>query len=214
MEVRLAYLPAGGAPKVWRTRSVKADEQYIYLLPPAGEWSFPADEPITVYVIGDEMSADFDSPIVMTSDGNDVLFTVERPPSLTWKSAEVNLTAHQKRKYLRVEVALPCHIGMVVQTPAGRMARVTDGRGRMINLSVEGCQMLLEEEPLPDHPIDIKVLGAAFPLHVQGRTVRVKPHAGQMIPFNYNVAISFSNLSSVSRDLIGRYIVERQKESI
>lgn len=211
-ELRIVHLPQGGAAKVWKTRTVKADHDYIYALPPLDwEGKMPTAEPLSLYLMTDARTTEFDSILKPIREGSQVLLRINRPTDLEWKSKEGSNSASQKRKFLRIDVSLPTHISVVVPTLSGSGLKVDEAHeARMIDLSLEGCSIVSDYSPPVDRLIEVKVLGPVFPLVVQGKVIRVKPSP---IPnFKHNAAVVFQNLSQVTRDMIGSYILERQKE--
>jgi hypothetical protein len=211
-EVRIVHLPPGGAPRVWKTRTVKADPSAIYLLPPHGwEETMPQSEPLSLYVMTESKSSEFDSIVRPHRVGDEVLLRVDRPPELTWKSKDGGSAGQQKRKFLRIDVSLPALVSEVIPTLSGSALRVDEGHeARMIDLSMEGASLLSNWDAPADRLVEIKVLGPVFPLTAQARVVRVRP--SPQPSFRFNIACAFQNTNQVTRDMIGQYILDRQKE--
>lgn len=206
-EVRMVHLPEGGSPRVWKTRAVKADAHWIYIEPPEGP-PLPS-QPVTLYVMTDTRSTEFDAAVRPINLGDEQMLRVERPPELTWKTKEGAVS--QKRKFLRIDVSLPIHLSVVVPTLSGKTLKVDEPHdARMVDLSVEGCSVLTDFEPPVDRLVEVKVLGPVFPLTVQGKIVRVI--ASPNPTFRFSAAIVFHNHSAVTRDMIGGFILERQRE--
>lgn len=170
----------------------------------------PTTEPVSVYIMGEGHTAEFDSIVTPVREAENRLLRVDRPANLDWKIKNGS-SAHQKRKYLRIDVSLPARISQIVPTLSGSPLKMDEPRNcRLIDLSVEGCSVLTDFEPPVQHLVEIKVLGATFPLHVQGMVVRVKPSSGS--EFKYCSAIAFHDVTEVTRDMVGNFILGRQRD--
>lgn len=210
-EVRIVYLPERQSAKMWKTRSTEADEGFIYITP-LPEWNgqVPTPEPVTFYFMTPGRTAEFDGQMLAIREGGHFAVKVARPDQMVWRDKD-EAAVHQKRRFLRIETSLPAHLSRIVPTLAGSTLKVDEpNEARMVDLSLEGCSLLSDFDPGVDRLVEIRVLGPVFPLSVQGKAVRVQ--IGMTQGFRYTIAIVFQNLTQVTKDMIGRYIVERQKE--
>jgi len=66
-------------------------------------------------------------------------------------------------------------------------------------------------DPPAGRSCDIRVLHTGFSLQVQSKIIRAKPSGDAQFP--YQVAVAFENLNSVTRDMIGQFILSRQRDS-
>lgn len=212
-EVRIVHLPERAAPRVWKTRSTHVEGGFIHITPPA-EWGseVPTSDPVSLYFMTDARSAEFDARLLPVSGGGAFVVKVARPENLVWKDKEGS-SVHQKRKFLRVDVSLPAHLSLIIPTLAGSTLKVDEPHeARMVDLSLEGCSLLSDFDPGVQRLVEVRVLGPVFPLSVQAKTVRVQ--LGMQQGFQYNIALVFQNLTHVTKDMIGRYIIDNQKEKL
>lgn len=210
-EVRIVHLPERQPAKVWKTRSTQADDGFIYISP-LPEWNgqVPTSDPVTFYIMTDARTAEFDGTLVATREGGQFAVKVARPDQMVWREKD-ETAVHQKRRFLRIETSLPAHLSRIVPTLAGSTLKVDEpNEARMVDLSLEGCSLISDFDPGTGRLVEVRVLGPVFPLSVQGKAVRVQ--IGMTQGFQYTIAIVFQNMTQVTRDMIGRYIIERQKE--
>ncbi|NDD27602.1 MAG: PilZ domain-containing protein [Proteobacteria bacterium] len=210
-EVRMVHLPERGSPQVWKSRSMYADPKYVYITPPP-EWNgeIPTSQPVTLYFMTEARATEFDAVLLAHREHGELLVRVERPEKMAWKTKD-GAPVNQKRKFVRIEVSLPTHLALIVPTLGGSTLKVDEPHdARMIDLSLEGCLLLSNFEPALQRLVEVRVLGPVFPLSVQGKVVRVQ--LGMTQGYQYTIAIVFQSMTQVTKDMIGRYIVDRQRE--
>ncbi len=211
LEVRLVQPSREGSPQVWTTRTLKGDDNHLYLLLP-DNWNHrrPPDPPMTLYVTGETTTlAGFDSQVVTVQDGPQPLLRVARPASLPRASTS---TEQARRRQARVEVNVTGEIRQVFLATGGKGVRTDEPRAcRMVDLSVEGCQLLTNFGPPVQQMVEITLPGSAHPLQAQGVVVRVSPST-RSAEFRYSVGVSFQSLLADTRKQIAQYLIERTGE--
>ena len=155
-EVRIVYLPERQSAKVWKTRSVQADEGFIYVIP-LREWNgqVPTSETVTFYFMTELRTAEFDGVMIPVREGGQLVVKVARPEQMVWRDKD-ETAVHQKRRFLRIETSLPAHLSRIVPTLAGSTLKVDEpNEARMVDLSLEGCSLLSDFDPGVDRLVEI-----------------------------------------------------------
>lgn len=208
--VRLVYVPPQGNARVWKTQTARASATQIWLLPPNTEWesSLPRDKPVSVVLVGAGEMAEFDSVLTPQRQGGELWLLASRPAVLEWKKADTG--GNQHRKFLRVDVSLMAEVATLEPGAGGKLKASAPRNGRVTDLSIQGMSLRLDFDPGAGRLIEIRVLSHHFSLQAQARVIRARRVAESDV-FPYEAAVSFENLSSVTRDMIGSFILSKQR---
>lgn len=208
--VRIVHVPERSAALVWKTHTAGATEVDILLLPPNTEWesTLPLDRPVTVVLTASGRLAEIEGTLRVERRNTAVFLALPRPAELQWQTSEVG--AQQSRKYLRVDVSLPARVSTVLPSSPGVRPRTSEPRtARVQDLSLEGMSLRIDFQPAPGDRLEVVISSPGLNVQVQSRVVRVKPGDGEL-PFV--AALAFDHLSAVNRELIGSYVLSRQRK--
>ena len=196
-----AKLP--GKPRAWPVK--------VTSFAPEGFWvarTDPEDEVLptnvgellTLVLFDNKLQLTYDCPVLRIEGG-----TVEKvlvgPPTKTLQE-ESQMQNLGGRKHLRINFRLPAEIRTVL---GGELGPPISGHTRDISMS--GLAVECPQEFDAGAEIEIRILSWNFPLKVRAFVVRCGAEEGKNI-----VAVSFPpDLSTISQDLIGQFILENQR---
>ena len=218
-DIRMVWLPPQGDAMVWKTRTLLADDRFIYMPAPTGEngLSLPPHQEVTVYLMDDYSVAEFDCHPEEFEHEDGPVLRVERPTDIPWKArSDQGKGGDHARRYIRADVTIHAEWLPIVRTVRGMTRKTeTPARCMVVDLSLEGAQILTDVEMLEQ-----SLLLLVFPPHIirvqmEAKVVRSREVSVPERPeFPWTAALLFTQVDDIKKSLIGQYIVEREKNKL
>lgn len=192
-------------PRGWNVKVVKTDAEGIWVARVPGEADplpVSAKEVLSLVIFDERKQVSYDCPIIRIKAGNPEQILVGRPlKSLSEKS---KLDSLGGRQHFRIETQLPVEVK--IPGLAGKGIPPLSGHTR--DISKGGMALMLARRFDAGRELDVRVLSWNFPLQIRAKVVRCDEEANG----RFSVAIAFpEDMSSITRDLVGHFIMENQR---